>query len=55
MKKILLAMLFLAASLSNAADFGMIPSLKAINKACYDLHQGKTWQDVDTYFNIAYK
>jgi len=39
----------------DLADFGMIPSLKAINKACYKLHQGKTWQDVDIYFAIAYK
>jgi len=39
----------------DLADFDMIPSLKAINKACYALHQGKTWQDVDIYFTIAYK
>jgi len=39
----------------DLADFGMIPSLKSLNKACYALHQGKTWQDVDIYFNIAYK
>ena len=36
----------------DLADFSMLPSLKAINKACFDLHQGKTWQDVELEFNI---
>ena len=39
----------------DLADFMMIPSLKSINKACYDLHQGKTWQDVDISFEMDYK
>jgi len=39
----------------DLADFNMIPSLKSLNKACYALHKGKTWQDVDIYFTIAYK
>lgn len=39
----------------DLADFGMIPSLKSINKACYALHQGKTWQDVDIAFTLNYK
>lgn len=39
----------------DLADFAMIPSLKSINKACYDLHQGKTWQDVDIAFTLNYK
>ena len=39
----------------DLADFGMIPSLKAINKACYDKHQGKTWQDVELEFELEYK
>ena len=39
----------------DLADFGMLPSLKAINKACYEKHQGKTWQDVELEFEIKYK
>jgi polyisoprenoid-binding protein YceI len=39
----------------DLADFGMIPSLESINKACYDLHQGKTWRDVDLSFKLTYK
>jgi hypothetical protein len=27
-------------------DFGMSKQLSAINKACYALHEGKTWSDV---------
>jgi len=33
-------------------DFGMLPSLVSINKACYELHAGKTWQDVEIGFEI---
>ena len=36
-------------------DFGMLPSLEAINKACYDLHEGKTWQDVEIAFSAVIK
>lgn len=32
-------------------DFLLHDNLKAINKACYALHEGKTWNDV----NIALK
>ena len=39
----------------DLADFGMLPSLRAINKACYDKHQGKTWQDVELEFELKYK
>ncbi len=39
----------------DLADFSMIPSLKSLNKACYVLHKGKTWQDVVIYFSIEYK
>lgn len=39
----------------DLADFDMLPSLQAINKACYDLHEGKTWQDVAIEFLIAYQ
>jgi polyisoprenoid-binding protein YceI len=34
----------------DLADYSMLPSLHAINKACYDLHAGKTWQDVEIAF-----
>ena len=27
-------------------DFSANKALSAINKACYDLHEGKTWNDV---------
>lgn len=37
----------------DLADFQMLPSLDAITKACYELHQGKTWQDVALEFNIV--
>ncbi|MDD5051469.1 MAG: YceI family protein [Sulfuricurvum sp.] len=36
----------------DLADFGMIPSLLSINKSCYTLHAGKTWQDVEIGFEI---
>ncbi len=39
----------------DLGDFAMIPSLSAINKACFDLHEGKTWQDVEIGFEMAVK
>lgn len=36
----------------DLADFNMLPSLSSINKACFDLHKGKTWQDVEIRFNL---
>lgn len=39
----------------DLADFGMIPSLQSLNKACFDLHSGKTWQDVEIGFEIPMK
>lgn len=36
----------------DLGDFAMLPSLKSINKACYALHKGKTWQDVELTFTI---
>lgn len=39
----------------DLADFTMLPSLESINKACYELHKGKTWQDVDITFELTYK
>lgn len=38
----------------DLGDFGMLPSLSSINKACYDLHSGKTWQDIEIRFETAY-
>lgn len=45
----------LAKGVIDLADFAMIKSLKSINKACYALHQGKTWQDVNISFTMQYK
>jgi hypothetical protein len=30
----------------DLADFNMLSSLEALTKACYEQHQGKTWQEV---------
>jgi polyisoprenoid-binding protein YceI len=39
----------------DLGDFTMIPSLQAINKECFNLHGGKTWQDVEIGFEIPIK
>jgi polyisoprenoid-binding protein YceI len=39
----------------DLADFNMLPSLASINKACFDLHKGKTWQDVEIKFELTLK
>lgn len=39
----------------DLADFAMLKSLKSLTKACYVLHKGKTWQDVNIYFTMQYK
>lgn len=39
----------------DLGDFDMLPSLKGINKACYDLHAGKTWQDVEVGFLLQFQ
>ncbi|MBD3789282.1 MAG: YceI family protein [Campylobacterales bacterium] len=39
----------------DLADFKMLPSLQSINKACYDLHEGKTWQDVAITFSLNFE
>ena len=36
-------------------DFGASKALESINKACFDLHQGKTWSDVKISFDTAIK
>jgi len=44
-----------ASGVIDLGDFGMLPSLTAINKACYELHKGKTWQDVAIGFHLGFK
>ena len=39
----------------DLGDFTMLSSLQAINKSCFDLHGGKTWQDVEIGFEIPTK
>jgi polyisoprenoid-binding protein YceI len=36
----------------DLSDFAMLKSLQSINKTCFDLHGGKTWQDVEIGFEI---
>ncbi len=36
-------------------DFSASKALNAINKACYDLHDGKTWSDVEIGFKTKIK
>lgn len=38
---------FTATGVIDVLDFGMSSHLKAINKACFALHAGKTWNDVE--------
>ena len=39
----------------DLGDFTMLASLQSINKACFALHAGKTWQDVEIGFEIPIK
>ena len=39
----------------DLADYKALGALNSINKACYDLHQGKTWSDVGISFNLSIK
>lgn len=43
---------FKAEGVIDLNDFHMLLALGAINKACYDLHSGKTWQDVSLSFTL---
>ena len=36
-------------------DFLLHDNLKAINKACYALHEGKTWNDVNIYLKSTFR
>ncbi len=38
----------------DLGDFSLLPSLQSLNKACFDLHGGKTWQDLEIGFEIPF-
>ena len=44
-----------ATGVIDVFDFNLYESLKGINKACYDLHEGKTWNDVKVILEIKLK
>lgn len=46
---------FRAKSVIDILDFDGGDALKSINNACYDLHNGKTWSDVEIEFVIKIK
>jgi len=41
---------FVAKGIIDLTDFAALDALSSINKACFDLHQGKTWSDVEIGF-----
>lgn len=43
---------FIASGTIDLADFNALDALSSINKACFDLHKGKTWQDVSLSFSF---
>jgi hypothetical protein len=43
---------FNAAGVIDLGDFKALDALTSINRACYDLHAGKTWQDVNIAFAL---
>lgn len=46
---------FVANGVIDVLDFAMNDELKAINKACYSLHEGKTWSDVNIEITSNFK
>jgi hypothetical protein len=46
---------FKASGVIDILDFNAKKALTQINKACYDLHQGKTWSDVKIGFKTQIK
>ncbi len=46
---------FKAEATIDLGDFTALPALSSINKSCYDLHSGKTWQDVTIGFSTTIK
>lgn len=45
--------LFDAKGVIDLGDFNALSALTSINRACYDLHSGKTWQDVNIGFSMT--
>lgn len=45
--------IFNANGVIDLGDFKALDALTSINRACYDLHEGKTWQDVNIGFAVA--
>lgn len=45
---------FMAEGVIDVLDFGLNKSLAGINKACYELHEGKTWSDVGIKLEAKY-
>jgi len=46
---------FKAKGVIDIFDFNGTNALKSINKSCYDLHKGKTWNDVEIEFSTTIK
>ncbi|WP_295418090.1 YceI family protein [Sulfurovum sp.] len=46
---------FQATGTIDLFDFGASDALASINKSCYDLHKGKTWNDVTIGFSTTVK
>lgn len=44
---------FDAKGVIDLGDFNALGALKSINRACYELHEGKTWQDVNIGFSMG--
>jgi hypothetical protein len=44
--------IFSAKGVLDLGDFDALGALHSINKACYEMHEGKTWQDVDIGFSM---
>ncbi len=45
--------IFKATGTIDILDFGGLKALRSINKSCYDLHEGKTWNDVNILFSTT--
>ena len=46
---------FKATGTIDLFDFSANDALKSINKSCFDLHKGKTWNDVSIEFSTSIK
>ncbi len=47
--------IFTAKGTIDLFDFSANDALKSINKSCFDLHKGKTWNDVSIEFSTSIK